>query len=98
MSLSAREQAAEDPTQDRFQAADAPGRRAEVPPIPDVPAEWTDPPMRELAAEKRRAVEAAPRDGTAWGELGMVFDAHERGAEAITCYRTAAELAPDDAR
>jgi tetratricopeptide (TPR) repeat protein len=54
--------------------------------------------MREIVADKRRAVEAAPRDGTAWGELGMAFDAHERHAEAITCYQAAAEFAPDDAR
>lgn len=75
-----------------------PARRTEALSIPDVPGEWTDAPMRELLADKRRKVEAAPRDGTAWGELGMAFDAHERGAEAVTCYRAAAELSPDDAR
>lgn len=68
------------------------------PPVPDVPPEWADPPMVELVTAKRRAVLADPRNGTAWGELGMAFDAHERSAEAIACYRAAAALAPTDAR
>jgi tetratricopeptide (TPR) repeat protein len=75
------------------------GRGAVEPPPPPVPAELTDPPARKLIERKRQAVLAAPRSGTAWGELGMAFDAHDASAgETVTCYRRAMDLAPQDAR
>jgi tetratricopeptide (TPR) repeat protein len=47
---------------------------------------------------KRQAVLAAPKSGTAWGELALAFDAHEASAEAMACYRRAMDLDPNDAR
>jgi tetratricopeptide (TPR) repeat protein len=67
-------------------------------PPPLVPAELTDPPARKVIEDKRQAVLAAPRSGTAWGELAMAFDAHEASAEAMACYRRATDLDPNDAR
>jgi tetratricopeptide (TPR) repeat protein len=68
------------------------------PPPPPVPAELTDPPARKIIETKRQAVLDAPRSGTAWGELGMAFNAHDASAEAATCYRRAMDLDPKDAR
>jgi tetratricopeptide (TPR) repeat protein len=72
--------------------------RGAVGPPPPVPAEFTDPPVRQVIDAKRRAVLAAPRSGTAWGELAMAFDAHDASAEAVACYRRAMDLDPNDAR
>src|SRR5206468_11585100 len=55
-------------------------------------------PVRKVIEGKRRAVLAAPRSGTAWGELAMAFDAHDASAEAGACYRRAMDLDPNDAR
>jgi tetratricopeptide (TPR) repeat protein len=74
------------------------GRGAAEPPPPPVPAELTDPPARKVIEGKRRAVLTAPRSGTAWGELGMAFNAHDALAEAVVCYRRAMELDTNDAR
>jgi tetratricopeptide (TPR) repeat protein len=65
---------------------------------PPVPAELTDPPARKVIEEKRRAALAAPRSGSAWGELGMAFAAQDIPAEAMVCYRRAIDLDPNDAR
>src|SRR5207245_171994 len=65
---------------------------------PPVPEALTDPPARQVVEGKRQAVLAAPRSGTAWGELAMAFDAHEASAEAVACYRRAMDLDPNDAR
>src|SRR5439155_23884603 len=65
---------------------------------PPVPAALTDPPARQVVERNRQAVLAAPRSGTAWGELAMAFDAHDGSAEAVACYRRAMELDPNDAR
>ncbi len=73
------------------------GRIAAGPP-PPVPTGLTDPPARKVVEGKRQAVLAAPKSGTAWGELAMAFDAHEASAEAIECYRRAMGLDPSDAR
>jgi tetratricopeptide (TPR) repeat protein len=72
------------------------GRETVVPPA--VPDQLTDPPARKLVEAKRKAVLAAARNGTAWGELGMAFEAHEIPAEAAACYRRAMDLDPKDAR
>jgi tetratricopeptide (TPR) repeat protein len=74
------------------------GRGPVAPPPPLVPAGLTDPPARKVVEGKRQAVLAAPRSGTAWGELGMAFHAHDAAAEAVACYRRAMDLDPKDAR
>lgn len=65
---------------------------------PEVPADVTDPSIREVIAGKRAAAAARPNDAAAWGELGMAFDAHERWDLSQACYRRAMELDPADAR
>jgi tetratricopeptide (TPR) repeat protein len=40
------------------------------------------------------AVERDARSPVAWGELGMVYQAHDFDAEAATCYQQAARAAP----
>ncbi len=74
------------------------GRGSAASPPPSVPAEVTDPPARKMVESRRQAVLAAPRSGTAWGELAMAFDAHEASAEAMVCYQRALDLDPNDAR
>jgi tetratricopeptide (TPR) repeat protein len=74
------------------------GRGAAGPQPPPLPAALTDPPVRKMIDGKRQAVLAAPRSGTAWGELGMAFDAHDASAAAMACYRRAMDLDPNDAR
>jgi tetratricopeptide (TPR) repeat protein len=74
------------------------GRDAPGPPVPSIPAELTDPPARKVVEEKRQAVLAAPKSGTAWGELAMAFHAHDASAEAMVCYRRAMDLDPNDPR
>jgi tetratricopeptide (TPR) repeat protein len=74
------------------------GRGAGGPPPPPVPPELTDPPARGVVEGKRQAVLADPKSGTAWGELGMALHAHDASPEAITCYRRAMDLDPNDAR
>jgi tetratricopeptide (TPR) repeat protein len=73
-------------------------RAAAGAPPPPVPAALNDPPARKLIEAKRQAVLAAPRNGTAWGELGMAFDAHDAPDEAAACYRRAMDLDPKDDR
>jgi tetratricopeptide (TPR) repeat protein len=65
---------------------------------PEIPADVTDPPIRKVIAAKRAAVVADPRSATAWGELGMAFDTHERWQQSQVCYEQAMQLAPSDAR
>lgn len=65
---------------------------------PEIPADVTDPAIREVIASKRVAVVADPRSAAAWGELGMAFDAHERWEQSRECYRRAMDLNPSDAR
>ena len=65
---------------------------------PEIPADVTDPPIWKVIAAKRAAVIANPRSATAWGELGMAFDTHERWDQSQACYERAMELAPSDAR
>jgi tetratricopeptide (TPR) repeat protein len=74
------------------------GRGPAGPPPPPVPAELTDPPARAVVEGKRRAVLADPTRGPAWGELGMALHAHDIFDEAMTCYRRAVDLDPNDAR
>ena len=44
------------------------------------------------------AVRAHPRSATDWGHFGQLCMAHQFSAEALSCFRTAANLAPQDPR
>jgi tetratricopeptide (TPR) repeat protein len=63
---------------------------------PPVPAELTDPAARKIIEEYRRRVLANPEDSTAWGLLGMAFDAHYESTPAKDCYRRAMSLDAKD--
>ena len=54
--------------------------------------------MNRAIAHATEAVASDPDSADAWGELGMIFDAHHYFAEALSCYRRALQLAPDDFR
>jgi tetratricopeptide (TPR) repeat protein len=72
--------------------------RQVVGPPPPVPPELTDPLARKLVEAKRQALLAALDNPTAWGELGMAFDAHQASAQAMICYRQAMDLDPREGR
>ncbi len=65
-------------------------------PSPDMTA--IDPLVAEALAGARARVIDQPRSATAWGALGMVFDAHGFEPEATSCYVSAAELNGEDYR
>lgn len=52
----------------------------------------------EAARELKVAVELAPREARAWNNLGVTYYATGRLDQAVTSYRTALELKPDDPR
>ncbi len=56
------------------------------------------PAVAERFQSARARVEASPQSADAWGELGIVCDAHGAKPCALAAYRTAAELAPKDFR
>ncbi len=54
-----------------------------------------------VAARVRELIEAVRRDpssGPAWGCLAISLDVHDFKLEAVSCYRKAAELSPDELR
>ncbi len=57
-----------------------------------------EPQVTEKIGRLRSLVEADPRSGEAWGRLAMNFDVHGLKQEAVTCYRRAAELEPEEFR
>lgn len=71
---------------------------AQAPPPPDPDVAAMEPAVRRKIGAARQAVIAEPESAAAWGELGMVLHAHELFADAGACYRTAADLDPDDER
>ena len=56
--------------------------------------------QRLFAAVKtaQQALIDAPKDATAWGELGNVYFVHGWEVEAAECYRSAIEIAPNEFR
>lgn len=52
----------------------------------------------QAVAEARARLLAAPDSAAAWGELGMVYDAHGYGDVGLQCYAEAEERAPEDFR
>ena len=46
----------------------------------------------------QKALAEAPKDATAWGQVGNVYFVHGWGVEAAQCYRGAVENAPDEFR
>lgn len=71
------------------------------PPAAELPAldlSTMEPQVAARIGEARRRLEHEPGSAAAWGELGMVLQAHAVFAEAAACYRRAMEIAPGDER
>lgn len=66
--------------------------------VPAIDFADVHPNVRRVIESARRAVEAEPRSGLAWGRLGMVFSAHERFGESVVCFREASRLDKADVR
>ena len=49
-------------------------------------------------AAAQKTLAAAPKDATAWGQLGNIYFVHGWLAEAAKCYQSAAEIAPNEFR
>lgn len=65
---------------------------------PEIPSTVTDPDVVAALTEARNSVQAHPRSGQAWGELGMIFRAHELTTESNVCFDEAAKFDPTDPR
>jgi Flp pilus assembly protein TadD len=73
-------------------------RKTTPPDPPIVATEGLDPDVVQALDEARGDVQKAPRSGSAWGKLGMVYFAHGYAAEARTCLYWASCRDPKDAR
>jgi tetratricopeptide (TPR) repeat protein len=71
---------------------------AEAPAIPDPDTSSMEPEVAREIAARRGAVSSEPRSSGRWGELGMVFQAHELYREAKTSYAAARGLDERDFR
>jgi tetratricopeptide (TPR) repeat protein len=65
---------------------------------PGVPEDLRDPAVREVIEAERRRVLAQPRNGAAWGNLGMTLLAYLYHVQADQCFAEAVRLDPGDAR
>ncbi|OWK40271.1 TPR repeat [Fimbriiglobus ruber] len=63
---------------------------------PPIPPEIPDPTVRQALTQAREAVEKDPTTADPWGELGLVFRAHELDPQAVSCFSQAARLDPQD--
>ena len=63
-------------------------------PPPAIPPDVTDPSILGALSKSRDEVLANPESGSAWGELGLVFYAHEFTAQSYICFTEAARLDP----
>ena len=72
--------------------------RSTPPEPPMVARDGVDPELVEAIEAARRKVSAAPRSGSAWGELGMVLRAHGYEAEAEQCFAQAQQWEPKQAQ
>ncbi|MGH9324227.1 MAG: tetratricopeptide repeat protein, partial [Vicinamibacteria bacterium] len=68
--------------------------RETAPPVPEIDISAMEPAVSEKILEHRQKVESDPRSADAWGELGMVLQAHGLDPEASEAYRRAIELDP----
>ncbi|MCP4189734.1 MAG: tetratricopeptide repeat protein [Planctomycetaceae bacterium] len=65
---------------------------------PTLESEGVDPEVIQAIDQARQQVEASPHTPAAWGELGMLLQAHKFHQPASVCYEQAAKLAPTDFR
>ncbi len=69
-----------------------------APPEPPLPPNIEDAEVRQVIERARQEVLAKPRDGDAWGRLGMMLLAHLFDREADRCFAEAARLKPSEPR
>jgi tetratricopeptide (TPR) repeat protein len=79
-----------------YQKVLVPGRHLEALPRPDLTT--AEAPVAARVKELMEAVRRDPSSGAAWGRLAISLDVHDFKPEAVSCYRKAAELAPDELR
>jgi len=66
--------------------------RANSPEPPAVALDEADPAVAAAVNRASARVRQTPRSAAAWGELGLIFLAHDFRAEALTCFREAERL------
>jgi tetratricopeptide (TPR) repeat protein len=79
-----------------YQKVLVPRRHLDALPRPDLTT--AEPPVVARVKELMEAVRRAPSSGPAWGRLAINLDVHDFKPEAVSCYRKAAELEPDEFR
>jgi tetratricopeptide (TPR) repeat protein len=79
-----------------YQKVLVPRRHLEAVPRPDLTT--AEAPVAARVKELMEAVRRDPSSGAAWGRLAISLDVHDFRPEAVSCYRKAAELAPDELR
>jgi tetratricopeptide (TPR) repeat protein len=70
--------------------------RPAAPPLPAVDLSGADPEVAAAVTAAMDAVKADPRDGAAWGKLGMVLRAHDFDAASVEALRAAERFDPDN--
>lgn len=66
--------------------------------IPDSDTSIMEPQVAALLGDAREEVALRRRSGAAWGQLALLYDAHDMDELAEHCYRHAAYLSPGDVR
>jgi tetratricopeptide (TPR) repeat protein len=72
--------------------------RGPAPIPPDLDLEKVDPEVARAVTNARHAVTQSPRSPSAWGDLSMVFAAHNFTPQALRCFDQTERLAPKDAQ
>jgi Flp pilus assembly protein TadD len=77
-----------------YQNVLVPRRHLEALPRPDLAT--AEAPVADKVRKLLEAVRRNPSTGPAWGRLAINLDVHDFKPEAVSCYRKAAELEPDE--
>jgi tetratricopeptide (TPR) repeat protein len=72
--------------------------RPAPPPVPAVDLSTADPEVAAAVTAAIDAVKADPRNGAAWGKLGMVLRAHDFDTQSVEALRAAERFDPDEPR
>jgi cytochrome c-type biogenesis protein CcmH/NrfG len=73
-------------------------RASKPPQLPEVDLTELDPDVAEAIAEAQDKVRQQPKNGAAWGRLGMVFLAHDLHEQAQSSFEQAEHFDPNDGR
>jgi tetratricopeptide (TPR) repeat protein len=72
--------------------------RPAPPPIPAVDLSRVDPEVADAVTTAIDAVKAHPRDGAAWGHLGMILRAHDFEMPSVEALRAAERFDPENSK